>query len=161
MTYISIVVFGLVYLAFGLELGFMHGSAWYTHFTYSFQHGSFMHLALNCISWLAVTHALERFFKPWIFLVAVYVVAVVVSFVVSYSVPVVGASGMIYAMLGMYMSLVVRGRVRFASAFNFWMFFISVFTFLTISFFKTNSAGLLHLLCLCVGFSFVHLKKNI
>lgn len=161
MIVFFIVVFFIVYLAFGMELGFGDGSAWYTHFTYSFQHGSFLHLILNCISWLAVANALERFIRPWVFLLVAYVVAVAVSWVVSYSVPVVGASGMIYAMLGMYMSLIIRGRVCFGSTFNLWLFFISIFTFLTISFLKTNSAGLLHLLCLCGGFGFVHLKKNI
>lgn len=161
MIYILILVFVVVRLCFGLELGYTSGSAWWTHFTYWLQHGSFIHLILNAISLLGVLHVLERFIRPAVVLALGVGVAIGTSWLASYSVPVVGASGVVYALLGMYMSLIIRGRARFSSGFNMWLFFVSVFTFLVISFVKTNSAGLLHLLSLCAGFACIHLKKNI
>lgn len=161
MIYILIAAFIVVRLCFGLELGYTAGSAWWTHFTYWLQHGSYMHLVLNVVSLLGLVAALERFIRPAVVLTVAIVVAIGVSWLVSYSVPVVGASGVVYALIGMYMSLIVRGRVRFASGFNLGLFFVSVFTFLIISFVKTNSAGMLHLLAMCVGFACIHLKKNI
>lgn len=161
MNYIFIFVFVGVYFLFGMELGYTAGGAWWTHFTYSFQHGSLLHLIINCISWMVMLRVLQRFFPPRAIIMVAYLVAVAVSWVVSYPVPVVGASGMIYAMLGMYMALILMGHVRIVSVLNLWLFFASAFTFLAISFFKANSAGMLHLLCLGCGFAFVHLKKNI
>jgi len=160
MKYLLVVVFVIVYVSFGLELGFTSAGPAWKHFTYLFQHGSIMHLVLNCISWLALFGALERFYRPRTIMLVSVAVAVAVSFVVNYTVPVVGASGMIYCMIGMYMCLIVRKRVRFAYKINLIMFFVSVFTFLAISFFKANSAGMLHLLCLVGGFGFVVIKKN-
>jgi membrane associated rhomboid family serine protease len=152
MKYLPVIVFVIIYVSFGLELGFTSAGPVWKHFTYSFQHGSIMHLVLNCISWLALFGALERFYRPRTILLVAVAVAVAISFMVSYSIPVVGASGMIYCMIGMYMCLIVRKRVHFASKINLIMFFVSVFTFLAISFFKANSAGLLHLYCLVGGF---------
>ncbi len=162
MIYILILVFILVHILFGLELGYTAQSAWWTHFTYWMQHGSILHLLLNVVSLFGVMKVLERFIRPVVVLTVAIVIAVFVSWLVNYnSVPVVGASGVVYALLGMYISIIVRGTVRFTSTFNMWLFFFSVFTFLIISFFKTNSAGLLHLFSLCAGFAYITFKKNI
>lgn len=161
MKYVIIVAFVAVYAFFGLELGFTTDSAWWTHFTYWLQHGSIMHLVLNVVSLWGLMAALERFMRPAVMLTLAIVIAVGVSWLVSYGIPVVGASGVVYALVGMYMSLIIRGRIRFASIFNMWLFFISVFTFLIISFAKTNSAGMLHFWSMCAGFVCVYFKKNI
>jgi membrane associated rhomboid family serine protease len=152
MKYVIIVVFVAVYVFFGTERGFTADSAWWTHLTYWLQHGSIMHLVLNVVSMLGMMAILERFMRPAVMLTLAIVIAIGVSWLVSYSIPVVGASGVVYALIGMYMLLIVRGRIRFASTFNLWLFFVSVFIFLIISFVKTNSAGMLHFLSMCAGF---------
>ena len=67
--------------------------------------------------------------------------------------PVVGASGIIYAMLGMYFALIATKRIRFKDVTALIVLITSVSIFLIISLFKENSAGMLHLLCLILGFS--------
>lgn len=165
-------IFLLVYIFFGLELGYTlplpheamtgvelpppHegragvGLGW-QHFTYSFQHASFMHLLLNSISFFFFYRILRRYYSGMYIIGIAYAIAVFASFFIYYHKPVVGASAMIYAMIGMWVfvglslpTLPMRawkgwGRAILSSP--FW----GVGGLLTISFFKPNSAAMLHL----------------
>jgi len=152
MSYLSIVIFIVVYLCFGAELGYSESSAWYTHFTYMWQHGSWLHLLLNAFSFAVLFNLVKRFFHPAIIMLVIIFMAWAGSYMVGYDQPVVGASGMVYALMGMYFSLVFVGKLKYTKIENLVLSLFSVGVFLLISIFKQNSAGLLHLVCLALGF---------
>jgi membrane associated rhomboid family serine protease len=152
MKNIFLIAFIVIYLCFGLELGYTASSPWYTHVTYIFQHANFMHLALNSISFFLLFKVLEKFFSSWNIIIVSLISAFAMSFFCMYDQPVVGASGMIYTMLGMYFFLICHKQIRFKDKATLYVFIFSVTTFLVISFFKPNSAGLLHFLCFLSGF---------
>ena len=151
MKYFFILAFVGVYCFFGLELGYTAASPWWTHLTYSFQHGSWLHLAINALGFVGLYGALVQFIKPIRLLLMAYAVAVAASFVCTYTLPVVGASAVIYAMLGMYLSLLLFRRIHYRRRGDLWLFLLSVVSFLVISFVKHNTAGMLHLVCLLSG----------
>ena len=141
----------LVYLCFGTELGYTANAAWYTHFTYMWQHGSWLHLILNSVSMFVLFNLVQRFYRPVVIVAVLVACAWSMSYVVSYDKPVVGASGMVYALMGMYFSLVILGKLKYAKIENMVLSLLSVAVFLAISMIKHNSAGLLHLACLAAG----------
>lgn len=142
----------VVYLFFGLELGYTATSPWWTHVTYMFQHSGWLHLLLNAVAFYSLFGLLQRFFRPWLIVSVMFASAFGWSFVCVYPLPVVGSSGLVYAMLGMYFMLVSVGKIRYRNRFDLHLAIVSVATFLLISFLKHNSAGLLHLLCLISGY---------
>lgn len=151
MKYLFLLSFLLVYCFFGLELGYTATSPAWKHVTYIFQHASVIHLLMNSFAFWTLSVALYRFVPEYKVYAISITVAVLASFVCTYSKVVVGASGMIYAMLGMYFFLVAVGKIRFKNKIALVVSILSVIIFLTISFLKQNSAGMLHLLCLCGG----------
>ncbi len=161
MKYFLVTVFLIVFVLFDKDLGYTNTSAVYTHFTYVFQHGSFMHLLLNSISFFTLLAVLERFIRPQIVVAVAVAVAVAASFLVSYPIVVVGASGAIYAIMGMYLCLIVNRRVAFAKKSFLWSFLLALVAFLVIGFVKTNTAGLLHLVCLVAGFLLLFIPSKL
>jgi len=152
MKYFILLSFFLVYCFFGLELGYSATLPVWKHITYMFQHASLMHLLINSFSFFVFFSALIRHYPPWRIALLSFSVGFAASFFCTYSQVVVGASGVIYAMIGMYFFLVTIGRVRFQNKTSLIVSIVSVLTFLTISFLKHNSAGMLHLLCLLSGY---------
>lgn len=151
MRTIFIITFFIVFLAFGNDIGYTSTLPIWKHFTYVFQHGSVLHLIINSFSFYMLFGMLQRFIRPSVIIAIGYTSAVVMSFFASYGVPVVGASGMIYAMLGIYLYLIKTKRIIFKDKFVLNTLLISIALFLIISLIKTNQAGLLHLLCLVSG----------
>ena len=98
--YLLFAAFMLVFLFFGKEIGYSDGSPWWTHFTYIFQHGSWLHLLLNSVALWSLFHVINRFYRPVIIFIVAVAVAVAASFFCIYDKPVVGASGMVYSLLG-------------------------------------------------------------
>ncbi len=154
MKYLVVIAFVIVYFLFGLDMGYTAHSAWWTHFSYSFQHGSLMHLFINSVGFIAIYGLLERFIHPVKFLTAAYFIAVVSSFVCTYPTTVVGASGVIYAMIGMYLALLLFKRVHYRYKSDLLIFILSVAVFFVIGFLKQNMAGMLHFVCLIMGVVF-------
>ena len=152
MKYFFIIIFILIYFSFGLKLGYTATSPWYTHITYSFQHASIMHLLINSFAFWTLYRVLERYIVSWHIAIIALFAAVSMSFFTEYSIVVVGASGMIYAMMGMYFFLVSIHKIHFKDKTTLIVSVISVITFLIISFLKHNTAGMLHLLCLLFGY---------
>lgn len=152
MKYIFILTFFLVYAFLGLKLGYTATSPWYTHITYSFQHASIMHLLINSFAFWTLYRVLERYISSWHIAIIALFTAISMSFFASYIIVVVGASGMIYTMMGMYFFLVSIHKIHFKDKTTLIVSIISVITFLIISFLKHNSAGMLHLLCLSFGY---------
>jgi membrane associated rhomboid family serine protease len=151
MKYLFILSFALVYIFFGLNIGYTATSPTWTHITYMFQHAGIFHLAINSFSFFIFFKILERFIAPVKIAVLVVLVAFFVSFACSYSQVVVGASGMIYTMLGAYLFLLFTGKMKFRNKYAIYVFLLSTLTFITLGFVRHNSAGELHLLCLCSG----------
>lgn len=157
MKVLLIFVWLLVFAFFGLELGYTATSPGWTHLTYSFQHASFIHLILNCIGFYYMTKALENRYRPVLLVGVAYLISVGVSFLVYYDKPVVGASGLVYALIGMFAWVVLTNLPRLSGKArqNNILFLSVVSVSLLISLFNPHSAGLIHLLCMVAGGAFL------
>lgn len=144
--------FLVVFLAFGNDIGYTSTFPIWKHFTYVFQHANLLHLIINSFSFYMLFGMLQRFIRPSIIVAVGYGSAVAMSFLATYTLPVVGASGMIYAMLGIDIYLIKTKRVVFRDKHLLYTFFGSISLFLIISLIKPDQAGMLHLLCLFCAF---------
>ena len=149
MQYLIVLLFIIVYIFFGNELGYSINSPFYTHFTYMFQHASILHLVLNSLAFISFYRVLSRYVR-YLF-PKIILVAFIASFFTIHALPTVGCSGMVYAMLGMYFSLVVMKTIKVN--WNDFYIFVGVILFaLLISIVNPTSNFLLHIICLLIGF---------
>lgn len=162
MRKIFITIFIIVFVMFDNSIGYTDILPVWKHFTYVFQHANIVHLIMNSISFYLVWGALDFYYSKSAIIAIAYLSAVAMSFFTGYSLPVVGASGMIYAMFGMFSFLIIKGRLSFENFSGQLIYWGSVAVFLAISFIRPNQAGMLHLLCLASGMliSYLHSKKN-
>lgn len=152
MKYLFILTFIIIYAFFGLNLGYTETFPVWKHITYSFQHDGFFHLLVNSITFFLLFRVLQKhMLSSHIALIALFV-AFSMSFFCLYSRVVVGSSGLIYAMIGIFFFLVTIRKIKFKNQIALVTSIVSVITFLVISFFRVNSAGMLHLLCLVFGY---------
>lgn len=136
-----------------LSLGYSLTSPLYTHITYSFQHASVLHLVFNSLAFIGFYRVLKNYIK-YLFPIIV-LIAICASFFSVYSLPTVGASGMVYAMMGMYIGMILIGRIKIVSKRDAWIGLVSLVLMFTISLFKESSNSLLHGVCIVMGFLFV------
>ena len=117
-------------------IGVYNGCQWYQHLTYQFFHTSIFHLGANIyVMWFCTT----RFaLKQWQLLMCLIISMLTPPI---YTMPTIGASGIVYAMLGMINAIVLK-KLRFAS----W-----IALYITISAFL-NCNWVIHLLCFILGF---------
>ena len=157
MKTLMIFVWGLVYIFFGLELGYTATSPGWTHLTYSFQHASFIHLVLNCVGFFFMMRALEIRYRPAVLIGVAYIISVGASFMVYYPKPVVGASGMVYALIGMFAWVVLTNLPRIVGKArqNNILFLITIAAALIISLLNPVSAGRIHLICMMAGAAYM------
>ncbi|NDV46101.1 rhomboid family intramembrane serine protease [Paludibacter sp. 221] len=157
MKHLFIFIFIIVYCFWGLELGVTSSSSWWTHLTYSFQHANFWHLILNSISFFMFFRVLQKRIKPQLLAFSSWLIAVLASFLLLSplrgdlgGLPLVGASGMVYAMTGIYIGLVLSDAItrKIKIKNNFYIFLACLTLSLTLSFLKENSAFSLHLICM-------------
>lgn len=146
------VVFVLVHVLCGMELACAPGTPWWTHLTYLFQHAGWWHLAVNALSFVGMSRLLTKFLPYGPVLCIGVAVAVGASFVCWYERGVVGASGVVYALIGEYLWLVGSGTIRYRDKRQLYAFLAGVLLSLCVGFFKASSAGLLHLVCLAGGY---------
>lgn len=146
MQYLIVAIFIATYLLSDLSIGFYYLSPFYTHFTYMFQHVGWMHLILNSLAFIGLYRALSKQLK--FVLPRIIWIAFICSFMSVYLVPTVGASGMIYAMLGMCLGLQFTGQWKLQ---NLKLVLFSIVAMLMISFFKHTSNFGLHVWCLVFG----------
>lgn len=114
-----------------------HGSV-LARLAYPFAHASVLHAVLNC--WCLLSLAFIAGISFWQLLVA-YVIAISYPSVFLSSVPVVGFSGVCFALLGM-VALSVRRKLYY----QFW-----VWLMLVLGWFFPNAAAGLHLWCYLWG----------
>ena len=152
MKYIFVILFIIVFFRYDISIGYSKGSPIYTHLTYMFQHTNAIHLILNSFAFIGIFRTLERFIDKWVLFLSIISIGIVVSFFAEYTLPTVGASSMIYSMIGLFFGFCTKRRIRIIDKKKLLLFIVSIFLMLTISFFKTNSNFILHLYSICMGF---------
>jgi membrane associated rhomboid family serine protease len=133
------------------NVGYSNTTPLITHFTYNFSHVNIWHLVLNSLAYIGVFRMLEKSIKHWKIILLSLSVAIIASFFASYDIPTMGASGMIYAMIGMWFGLVMNKTLTIIDKKLFLIYCLSVILMLAVSFFKHNSNFLLHSYCLGLG----------
>lgn len=104
MIYIIPVIFALVYLVFGRELGYYTGSPLWTHFTYQFQHIGLVHIVVNSFALISFIRVLKLGLPVPLILLYAYIGSILASFPPFYNIPTVGASGAVYTLSGIFIS---------------------------------------------------------
>ncbi len=152
MKYLFILSFIVVFALFGLELGYADGSPFYTHFTYMFQHAGLVHLIINSIAFIGMFHSMRRFAGKWYIVVSMLSCGFAASFLSAHEIPTVGASAIIYAMIGMYIGITsFSPRVKIADPRKYLLFITCVVMGLLVSLLRQNSNFLVHLWSLILG----------
>lgn len=152
MKYLIVLIFISVYSFCGLELGFSASSPVWTHFTYIFQHAGMMHLIINSLAFISVYRSVQSLGNTRPALPLAFLIACGISFVTVRELPTVGASGLVYALLGIYTGLTLcREDIRIISRNRYLVFLFCILLGLTISYFKHNSNFLLHAGCYGCG----------
>ncbi|MDR0823889.1 MAG: rhomboid family intramembrane serine protease [Prevotella sp.] len=153
MKYIYVLIFIIVFVFCGLELGYTNQSPLYTHFTYMFQHSGVVHLIINSLAFTGMFRTMEKFVNMWILSASIIAVSFAASFIAMYDIPTVGASAMIYAMFGLFFGMTIYSKnIKIADTKKYLLFLSVVLISLIISFFKHNSNFVLHLSSMIVGF---------
>lgn len=107
LSYVAITLtLVLSYFTFGdnIEHGVTKNSALYTHIAYIFVHANLFHLCTNVFSLLFTLRLLKKManIKFYVSLTIGLISAFASSFILMQEIPTVGASGVVYALLGMY-----------------------------------------------------------
>ncbi|NDW19414.1 rhomboid family intramembrane serine protease [Dysgonomonas sp. 216] len=153
VKYIFVLLFIVVYCLFGLELGYTATSMFYTHITYMFQHLSIIHLAINSIAFIVMFHNLQKLLNIWIIIASIFVCGFAASFLSMYDIPTVGASSMIYAMVGIDIGMTLLCKeIKIANTRRYLLFICGLALCLLISAFIHNSNFLIHIYSLIFGF---------
>ena len=155
--YILSLIFIVVYLLFGNEIGFATNSPIWTHFTYSLQHANLLHLVINTLVFINVFRVMQGFTSWKKLLPLVYGIAVASSFFAAKDIPTVGASGMIYAMFGMMSVIVAFNKSTPKQKLTF---FCSIGIMLLFSFFNKNSNFVVHIASFILGFIYFLIYHN-
>ncbi|WP_099465549.1 rhomboid family intramembrane serine protease [Parabacteroides provencensis] len=154
MEYIVIILFVIVHICAGNELGYSSSSPIWTHATYQFQHLNWIHLLLNSFTFLSLCKILRKALPLSLILVYAYFTSVIISFFSELDLPTVGASGMIYAMSGMFISISLIGeKLRIVDYSKFSLFLFGITIALVLSAIKPHINFFCHLLGLCLGSS--------
>lgn len=153
MQYLIIILFIIVYLIFGLEIGYYYGSPLYTHFTYMFQHAAILHLLINSIAYISIFRSLKKLCGIRTIIVCSVISAFIASFFAVYDIPTVGASSMVYAMFGHYIGITLISKdIKIADTKKYLLFISCLMVSLVVSLVKQSSNFLLHLFSLISGF---------
>ena len=153
MKYIYIILFVAIFILFGTEIGYTIDSPLYTHLSYMFQHSSIAHLVINSLSFIALFRMLERHFNKWILSVLIITSSFIASFTSGYDIPTVGASAMIYTMIGLFLGFTSTGyKMKIADTKKYLLFITVIILSLIISFFNSHSNSTLHIYSIMIGF---------
>lgn len=154
--------FGVIILLFVLffimpnDYGYYKDSSFISHLLFSFNHTSIFHVAINCVGfyffskWLFNIHS----GKYWLTLGIPVLVSIASSYMVNfYSIPTVGFSGVVYAMIGVYLASVLFDdslEVVDKKIFLTWLLVLCLFIVVGLLPF-TSSNGILHLVTMFLG----------
>lgn len=151
MRYLFLLTFVFVFIFFDISIGYTHSSPLYTHLTYMFQHAGIMHLTVNTISFMAMFRVVQKCIASPVLTAIILLAAFACSFLAACSIPTVGASPMVYTMVGLVIGFVATRRLRFGNKSALRIFLLSIFLSLSVSALKHNSNFALHLYALAFG----------
>jgi membrane associated rhomboid family serine protease len=152
MKYLFVLIFILCFIFFDTDIGYTWTSPWWTHLTYQFQHAAMIHLLINSLAFVGMFRLLEKFVNRCLLAATVLALGFVASFLSMYDVPTVGASAMVYAMMGIFFSMLnLCHDIKIIDKRRFTLFLVSLFACLTVSALKGNSNFFLHLFALMIG----------
>ena len=152
IKYLFVFIFIFTFAWFDKSIGYTNSSPLYTHFTYMFQHAGIIHLVINSLSFLGMFRTMEKYINKWLLSGVCILFAFLTSFFSSYNIPTVGASAMIYIMIGMFLSITLLYKdVKINDKRKYFLFVFSVFISLIVSAFRHNSNFSLHILSLLSG----------
>lgn len=120
-------------------------SGMWTHFTYQFAHVGVLHLIVNMVVLYSLIKLLKRLYNQYYLILVIYAVSVIASIFAVYSTPTVGASGMAYACLGLFVGLVRMKKISFRQRSYQFIFYFGVAIGILISFLKGSSNTMLHI----------------
>lgn len=148
MQYVIVLIFVITFFAF--NKGFTDSSPLYTHFTYMFSHSNLMHLVLNSLAFIGMFRLMKRFINKYVLFITIVLIGFFASFFSEYSIPTVGSSSMVYALIGLFLGGILIKKISFNGP-HFCIFLLSIFLSLIISFFKQNSNFSIHVISLGMG----------
>lgn len=157
MKYLFVLSFIIVFIFFDTSIGYTTSSPIYTHITYIFQHVSILHLTFNSFAFLSMYISLERFLSKWVFLPITFTIGIVVPSLDIMirqvnELPTVGASAVIYAMIGLYIGITLLFKsIKIADTQKYLLFLLCIAISLLISLFKENSSFIVHFLSFVLG----------
>lgn len=152
MKYIVVILFIIGHIYMGNELGYSSSSPVWTHVTYQFQHTSWMHLILNSLTFLSFCNVLQKALPLHLILAYAYFASIIISFFSELDLPTVGASGMIYTMSGMFISISLIGKkLKIIDYKKFSLFLLAIAIALIISVVKPYTNSSCHFLGLFSG----------
>lgn len=156
MQYIIILIFFIIYFCFGLELGYTNGSPLFTHFTFMFQHVNLFHLIINSLAFIGVYRTLRKFIKGYIIILLCILISFISSFFSVYDIPTVGASAMVYSMIGMYFGITLFDKkIKIIDYKKYSLYVISVLVMLAASYLKESSNFFIHCCSLVISMGVV------
>jgi membrane associated rhomboid family serine protease len=112
VKYIFVLIFILAYIFCGNITGYSNTSPLWTHLTYMFLHASVLHLLFNSLAFINIFRALEKTLGQWTLSIIIITAGFALSFIIRYDRPIVGSSGLIYTMLGMYSFFLVKTLIK-------------------------------------------------
>ena len=151
MQYLIAIVFIIVFSVFDNSLGFSIGSPLYTHLTYMFQHASVMHLILNSFSFIIMFKILSMYANKYKLLFVLLMIGFCSSFLSEHDLPTVGASSMVYAMVGIMYGLVCRKILEFENKDTLIINVVPLLIAFIVSYVTKNSNFAIHLISLVWG----------
>lgn len=157
VKYIIVALFVVVYIVWGRELGFTIQSPLWTHLTFSFQHASIIHLALNSLVFISAFRVMEKFMRPFSLLWVIFLIAFASSFASMADIPTVGSSGMIYAIFGMQTVIVVFNN---ATPKQKRLFFFAISLMLVASLINGGSSFMVHIVSFIFGALYWMIKRE-
>lgn len=153
MKYLFVLIFIVVFILFGLDLGYTTTSPLYTHITYAFQHAGIMHLIINSLAFISMFRQVEKYLNKYLLSTLIILCAFISSFWAMYQIPTVGASSMVYAMLGIYLGLIAfSDKIKIADTRKFLLYIFCIIIVLSVSYLKHNSNFWVHIYSLIIGF---------
>ena len=158
MEYV-VTIFILATFVFGNFQGYSLSSSFFTHFTYHLAHASILHLAINVYTVFSLIRILKQIINPYKLVIIAYFISVAASFVSSYELPTVGASGFAYALVGAFSRALYNNKISFQKQPYLLIFHSGVALGILITLIHPGSNGMLHLISYILGFFLLKIRS--
>lgn len=92
-------------------LGYSFDSPWYTLFTFSYVHVSFIHLLINSCVFICYWRSMKGLINMKLLIPMIFFIPAVSAYFSASSVPTVGASSIIMVLMGIYLTMPIPKKV--------------------------------------------------